>query len=276
MIKLLQIEFRKILTYKVFWILFGSYFLFLGTGLILAEFMLNSMVDDMNEHLPIPLPHVAIYYFPEVWQNMAFFSTIRYVLLLPATVVIILITNEFTYKTIRQNVINGLSKNEILFSKLLLILLISVVMFILMVLISWIIGMFHSDTESIANMFIRFSFMPGFLITTFVFLLYAFTTGFLLRNTGLSIAIFTLYVIIIEPILYFFLKSPLVAKNTIYTYLPINSVIRITEYPAIPVLKKVMGLDLQNHVEPLAILIALLYGAIFTAIVFAVMKKRDL
>jgi len=276
MIKLLKIEFRKILTYKVFWILFGLYFLFLGAGLLLAEFMINSMVDDMNSHLPIPLPHVAIYYFPEVWQNMAFFASIRYMLILPATIIIILITNEYTFKTVRQNIINGLSKSEFLISKLLLILLISVIMTLILALTSFMIGLFHSDQESVSRLFERFIFMPGFFITILSFLIYAFFFGFLLRSTGLTIALFTLYSFIVEPILYFFLKSPLVPENKLYTYLPVNAVIRVTEYPAIPVLKKVMGLDLQNTVTPGTMLIPLVYATVMITIIYLVMKKRDL
>ena len=82
MIKLIKIEFKKILTYKIFWILIGLYFIFLAAGLLMAEFMINNMVDNMNKHSPIPFPHVMIYFFPWVWQNIAFFATIRYVLIL--------------------------------------------------------------------------------------------------------------------------------------------------------------------------------------------------
>jgi len=120
MIRLLKIEFKKIMTYKIFWILIGLYFLFLILGILMAEFMINSIVNDMNRHLPIPIPHVTIYFFPWIWQNITYFATFRYVLIFPAIIIIILITTEFTYRTIRQNVINGLNKSEILISKLLL------------------------------------------------------------------------------------------------------------------------------------------------------------
>ncbi len=39
MIRLLKIEFKKIMTYKIFWILIGLYFLFLILGILMAEFM---------------------------------------------------------------------------------------------------------------------------------------------------------------------------------------------------------------------------------------------
>jgi len=276
MIKLLKIEFKKILTYRIFWILAGLYFIFLAAGIMMAEFMINNMVDNMNKHLPIPLPHVTIYFFPWIWQNIAFFATLRYVLIFPAIIVIIQITNEFTFKTIRQNVINGLSKSEILWSKLLLILLISCVITILFAIGTLIIGLIHTQVDGWRMVFEKSPFIFGFFVSILSYQVFAFFFGFLLRNTGLAIALFTLYSFIVEPIVYYFLKSPVVFRNSISPYLPVNSVLRITEYPAIPVLKKVMGLNLQDSVSLGQTCIPLLYAAIMIAIVVWVMNKRDL
>lgn len=276
MIKLLKIEFKKILTYKVFWILTGLYFIFLAAGVLMAEFMINNMVDSMNKRLPIPLPHVAIYFFPWVWQNLVFFATLRYVLIFPAIVVIILITNEFTYKTIRQNIINGMSKAEFLISKLLLILLFSLVTTIMLAIVTFIIGISNTQITDWTIVFDRFEFILGFFLTILTFQIFAFFFGFMLRNTGLSIALFTLYALIVEPILYYFLKSPIVFENTISPYLPVNSVLRITEYPAIPVLKTVMGINLQENLSLVVCLIPLLYSAIMITIVAYTLRKKDL
>ncbi len=276
MIKLLKIEFRKILTYKVFWILIGLYFIFLSAGILMAEFMINNMVDNMNRHLPIPLPHVTIYFFPWVWQNLAFFATIRYILIFPAIIIIILITNEFTFKTIRQNVINGMSKSEFLISKLLLILLISLIMSVLLAIGTFIIGLSHTQVTGWGMVFERIPFILGFFISIFSFQVFAFFFGFMLRNTGLAIALFSLYTFIVEPVVYYFLKSPLVFKNGISPYLPVNSVLRVTEYPAIPVLKTLMGLNLQDSVSLWISCIPLLYCSVMIGMVFLIMNKRDL
>ncbi len=111
------------MTYKVFWILMGLYFLFLVLGILMAGFTINNGIDNINKHSPIPFPHITIYFFPDIWQNITFFASIRFILILPAIVIIILITNEFTNKTIRQNIVNGMSRQEFLLSKLQLIFL---------------------------------------------------------------------------------------------------------------------------------------------------------
>jgi len=276
MIKLLKIEFKKILTYKIFWILTGLYFIFLAAGILLAEFMINNMVDGMNRHLPIPLPHVTIYFLPWVWQNITYFATIRYVLIFPAIIIIILITNEFTFKTIRQNVINGMSRAEFIWSKMLIILLISVAMTILLFLGTAIIGISHTTGLTLALILEKSSFMAGFFISMLTIQVYALFFGFLLRNTGLSIALFTLYSFIVEPVLYFFLKSPLVHENGISTYLPLNAVLRVVEYPSIPVLTKVMGISLQDSLSLSACAIPLAYAAVMIGIVYLALMKKDL
>ncbi|MDD4603315.1 MAG: hypothetical protein PHF97_05870 [Bacteroidales bacterium] len=274
--KLLKIELKKILSYKIFWILFGLYFIFLILGLLMAEFMINNMIDNMNKQIPLLLPHVNIYFFPDVWQNIAFFATIRYVLIFPAIVIIILITNEFTFKTIRQGVINGMSKLEFLCSKLYIIILSSIIITFFLGIGSLIIGLSHTSGTTLEMVFEKFPFLLGFFITILTFQIYAFFFGFIFRNTGLSIALFTLYTLIIEPIVYYFLKSPLVFKNNISPYLPVNSALRITEYPAIPVLKKIMGLNLQDGISFTTSVIPLLYAAIMIGIVFWVIEKKDL
>ena len=274
--RLLSIEFKKIQTYKVFWILAGLYFVFLAAGILLAEFMINHIVNDINSRLPIPFPHVAIYYFPDVWQNVAFFASIRYVLIFPAIIMIILITNEFTFKTIRQNIINGMSKTEFLVSKLMIILLMTLVTTVILTAGAFIIGLSHSGFNEVDFFSRGLPFMTGFFLSLLCYMVYAFFCGFMLRNTGMAIAIFTLYSLIIEPVIYFLFRAPFMFKNTIYTYLPVNSVIRLTEYPAIPMLKKIMGLELQANVSFTACLIPIGYAAIMIGIVFWVMKKKDL
>jgi ABC-type transport system involved in multi-copper enzyme maturation permease subunit len=274
--RLLSIEFKKIRNYKTFWILAGLYFLFLAIGLLMAEYMVNQIVDDINRRAPIPVPHIKIYFFPWIWQNLAFFATIRYVLIFPAIVIIILITNEFTYKTVRQNVITGMKREDVLWSKLLLILLISVIMTIFILIGTAILGFSNTADINLSVITEKISFLGGYFLTVLTFQIFALFFGFLLRNTGLSIALFTLYVFIVEPILYYFLKSPIVFENNISRWLPVNSVLSITEFPAISVLKTVFGINLQESVTWSGALVPTFYAGMMILIILFVIKRKDL
>lgn len=274
--KLLLIELKKVVPYRTFWIILSLYFLFLGTGIIMAEYIVNNMVDDVNKRSPIPLPHAVLFNFPDVWQNMTFFASIRFVLIFPAILVIILITNEFTNRTVRQNIVNGMSRNEFVISKLQVVFFLALIITLIFTVVMFILGLTHSDSQSLSLMFDRFGFVFGFFIQLISFLIYAFFTAFLLRNTGLAIAIFTLYSIIIEPVIYFFLRAPFIWENRVYTFLPVNAVIRVVEYPAIPALKRIMELHLQENVTLSSCAVPLIYSALMTGIIFLIFKRKDL
>jgi len=274
--KLLTIELKKILPYKTFWIIIGLYFLFLALGIIMAEYIVNAMVDDVNKRLPIPLPHAVLFYFPDIWQNLTFFAGIRFVLIFPAIVIIILITNEFVNKTVRQNIVNGMSRTEFIVSKLQVVFLLALVITVILLLVMFVLGIIHSDSQSMSMIFSGFSFVTGFFIQMLTYLCYAFFVAFILRNTGLAIALFTLYTIIIEPVIYFLLRAPFMWENTVYTYLPVNAVIRIVEYPSIPALKKLMNFQLQDSVSLLSCTIPLMYSAVMIGIVYWTFNRKDL
>ncbi len=136
--------------------------------------------------------------------------------------------------------------------------------------------MANTQGYSMIMMLKKISFAGGFFIQLFTFLIFAFFTGFLLRNTGLAIAFFTLYALIIEPVLYFILKIPKLQPNNISRFLPVNSVIRIVEYPYFPVLKKLMGLNILEQISLLDCIIPVIYSFGMVGIVYWVLSTKDL
>jgi ABC-type transport system involved in multi-copper enzyme maturation permease subunit len=206
---------------------------------------------------------------------MLFFASIRYFLIFPAIIIIILITNEFTFRTIRQNLINGLSRKEFIIAKLQIIFWLSLIITVILALVIFVLGAIHTDQLNISIITRKIIFIPGFFIQILSFLLFAFFFGFLFRNTGLSLALFTLYALIIEPVMYYVLKIPFFQPNSISSWLPVNSVLKVVEYPSIPFLQKFTGLHLQTGISLLDCSIPLIYSVLMIAIVFWIMLRRD-
>src|SRR5688572_33347340 len=111
MFRLLRIEFLKIKTYKTFWIFLVSYVLLI----LLFGSSSNSTVAD---------PAAAIFGFPSVWNSLAQKASFLNILL--GILVILLITNEFTFKTFRQNIIDGLSREQAVTAKFIFIIAIAI------------------------------------------------------------------------------------------------------------------------------------------------------
>jgi len=82
--------------------------------------------------------------------------------------------------------------------------------------------------------------------------------------------------LIIEPVLYYVLKIPYFQPNNISPRLPVNSVLKIVEYPNISFLQKLMGLHLQDKVSLVDCSVPLIYSAVMIGIVFWIMLKRDI
>ena len=75
---------------------------------------LKSKGADFDE---VDILRVPLYHFPDIWQNLTYISTYFQPIL--AIIVIISLTNEFSFKTIRQNIIDGFDRKDFLVSKLL-------------------------------------------------------------------------------------------------------------------------------------------------------------
>ena len=112
MLHLLQIDLKKLTSYRTFWVVCGLYFFTLGTttasGMEFLKWLVSMGASFGTE---INITRIPFYHFPDVWQNITFVSGFFKAIL--AFMVVISITNEFTYRTVRQNIIDGLRINPL-------------------------------------------------------------------------------------------------------------------------------------------------------------------
>lgn len=134
--------------------------------------------------------------FPEVWRTVAYFSSIF--IFIPAIVVIMLITNEFTYKTNRQNIIDGWSRQDFLLAKLTDVLILSVIVTGLYTLVAFVMGSINGSGQG--GQWSLAYYIGLFALQTFAQLSLAFLLGLLVRKSFIAIAFFAFYSIILEPV----------------------------------------------------------------------------
>jgi ABC-type transport system involved in multi-copper enzyme maturation permease subunit len=134
---------------------------------------------------------------PEGWRTMAYFSS--FFIYIPAIVVIMLITNEYTYKTNRQNIIDGWSRKNFMAAKMIDVLLLSAIVTLLYSVFALIIGLANTDITATGKWDLTY-YIGLFFLQTVCQLSIAFTVGMLLRKAFIALAIFTFYSIIVETI----------------------------------------------------------------------------
>ena len=122
---LLRTEWLKIRKYPAFWLMLvivalsypGMNYMLYVEGY--KDQLVNKTMGPILRMLPNPFT------FPDAWQTVAFISSLF--IFLPAVIVIMFISNEYTYKTHRQNIIDGWSRTDFMVSKLIDVLVISFV-----------------------------------------------------------------------------------------------------------------------------------------------------
>src|SRR5262245_11306234 len=118
MLHLLRIDLKKLTSYRTFWVVCGLYFITVGfstaSGMELLRWLVG-MIDKLGTEINID--RIPLYHFPDVWLNLVWWSGFFKIVL--GVMVVISVTNEFAYRTLRQNIIDGLSRWEFLASKIL-------------------------------------------------------------------------------------------------------------------------------------------------------------
>src|SRR5215212_5580130 len=143
MSSLLKTEWLKIKGYPAFWWMLGIVALSYP-GMNYAIYV-NGYKDQLNDKTMGPILKMLSnpFTFPDVWQTVAFISSLF--VFLPSIVVIMFITNEYTYKTNRQNIIDGWSRNNFMMSKLIDVVIITLLITVLYAVTAFVIGTVNSE-----------------------------------------------------------------------------------------------------------------------------------
>jgi ABC-2 type transport system permease protein len=132
-----------------------------------------------------------------VWGNMGFWGSIFIIFM--AMLVIILVTNEFTYRTHRQNVIDGWSRMQFYHAKVWLVVALSAGATLYMFLTGVIFGLTHYG--DLGDMFEKGEQIFYFFLLSLNYLGFALVISIWIKRSGLAIGVFMLYNLIIENML---------------------------------------------------------------------------
>jgi ABC-2 type transport system permease protein len=271
MLHLLRTEWLKIRNYPGFWwIMLVTVLSFPGiNGLV--YFIYKDQTQ--NEKVAAQMLKMLIgnpFEFPEVFRTVAFTSSLFVVI--PAILIIMLITNEYTYKTNRQNIIDGWSRNQFILAKFLNVVVVSFIVIALYIVVTFVIGFVTTGTD-VSNRFELIHYILYYSLQVFEQLSFAFLLGLVIKRAFIALGTFIFYKVIVENIASGFMIK--YAKDA-GRFLPTESSDRLTPIPAF------LGkLDPQEYEKTLSLLnqqalLAAAYVIIFWALVLWIYRKRDL
>ena len=273
-LSLIRTEWLKVRRYWAFW---GILFLVLIAYPGISYLFYTGYRDlrETNQKLEMVLKFAlgSPFSFPEVWHTIAYLSS--FLVFIPAVLVIMLITNEYQYRTQRQNILDGWSRDQFIWAKMIGIGALSLCLTLAYTIVVLITGWISPDIST-ASITYKAYFIGLFGLITFNQLSIAFLFGFLFKRALLALGFFMFYYLFPENILIQLSRWRWHTGNW-HHYLPLEASDRMIPPP--PYLAKI-GIESEyasmlNNI-PMHVVISISYTAICWFFCFWWLRRKDL
>ena len=154
--RLISIELQKIWKNKASKILTLTYFILLSFIALIASIKFNIGIFKFH------LADMGIFNFPFIWHFNTFVAAFLKFFL--AIVIVSMMANEYTYGTLKQNLIDGLSKKEFILSKFLTVVLFAFCSTIFVFVMSLILGFCFSSYTEIGIVLTDLEYLVAFFV----------------------------------------------------------------------------------------------------------------
>ena len=280
--RLIRIEWLKNYSYFPVILFSGIYFV-----LVIGFTLLCSVKSIPILGIPVNIRDQGFLNFPQIWNFLTYITALLKIFL--GLIIIFTISNEFTTKMFKQNVIDGLSKKEFIISKVLTIGLLSLISTLVVLLMGLILGYSFSKTTDFSLAFKEFYFILGYFLKLFTFLSFLFFITVLLKRVVFVFLSFFLWWILEIILLVVEYTSKVVEKFDsqgnriteepflITNYLPLNSISNLIDEPfqRIQMVSKITGGSFQFSIPYGSILASIIYSTLFIMGSYWLIKKKD-
>jgi ABC-type transport system involved in multi-copper enzyme maturation permease subunit len=275
--RLLSIELQKIWKNRASKVLTIGYFIILSFIALIASIKFDIGVFKFH------LAEMGIFNFPYIWHFNTFIAAFLKIFL--AVIIVSMMANEYSYGTLKQNLIDGMSKKELIVSKFLTIVLFAGISTVFVFIMSLLLGFSFSSYTEIDIIFSDLEYLLAYFIKLVGFFSFCLFLGVLIKRSAFALG--SLFVwFIFEMITYVIAYNNL--KNTalvdkIYDYFPLMSMWNLIKEPftrlsSVKNLQEAVGensiKDYDVHLYSL--LIVIIWTIIFIYSSYIIIKKRDL
>lgn len=276
--RLLSIELQKIWMNKASRILTLTYFILLSFIALIAAIKFD--IGPFKFHLA----EMGIFNFPFIWHfNTYVAAWLKFFL---AIVIVSMMANEYSYGTLKQNLIDGLSKKEFILSKFLTVTLLAFGSTVFVFIMSLILGLSFSSYTEFSIIFSDLDYLLAFFVKLTGFFSFCLFLGILIKRSAFALGFLLVWSIIegiIRGTLAFKIFPDSDTDEMITQFLPLEAMsnLIVNPGPRLSVVKNIgtqMGIstDVDYSVSYSAILIVLVWTVIFISSSYKLLKNRDL
>lgn len=278
MLRLLEIEFHKLRYSKSAKILVITYFTLITFIALIAsiEFQFGGVQFRVADQ--------GIFNFPFIWHfNSYVAATLKLFL---AIVIVSMMSNEYSNRTLKQNLIDGLSKKEFVLSKFLTVATFALLSTLFLFIVTMILGLSFSDFTEASIVFSDLEYLLAYFVKLTGFFAFCMFLGVLVKRSAFALGFLFIWWIL-ESIVYgllqwrFFKGSELTDK--IVQFLPLESMSLLVKEPfsrlnAVKSAATQLGSDFTKDydIHWHQLLIVVVWTVIFIYLSYFLLKKRDL
>ncbi|WP_290698689.1 ABC transporter permease [Lacinutrix sp.] len=277
MLRLLNIEFIKLWNNKASKVLILTYFILLGFISLIASIKFNFGFFKFHA------AEMGIFNFPYIWHFNAYVAAeLKFFL---AIVIVSMVANEYSNKTIKQNLIDGFSKKEFVISKFVTVAVFSLLSTLYIFVLSLTLGLIFSSYTEASIIFTDLEYLIAFFVKLLGFFSFCLFVGILIKRSAFTLGFLFIWYIFesIIRLVLFLLESTKEYADAITQFLPLNAMSNLIDQPlsrlgAVKEIASVAGEDLSYDyaVHWYEIVIVLVWTALFVFFSYRLLLKRDL
>lgn len=278
MLRLLEIEYHKLRYSRSAKILVFTYFILITFIALIASIEFNLGAINFR------VADQGIFNFPYIWHFNSYIAALLKLFL--AIVIVSMMSNEYSNRTLKQNLIDGLSKKEFIASKFLTVTVFSLISTLFLFIVSLILGLSFSDFTEVSIIFSDMEYMIAYFVKLTGFFAFCMFLGILIKRSAFALGFLFIWWIL-ESIVYGVLKWQIfrdsqIADN-IARFFPLESMSNLIKEPfsrlsAVQTAATQLGSEFDKdygiHWDQL--LIVIFWTAIFVFLSYSLLKKRDL
>ena len=276
--RLLAIELQKIWKNKASRVLTLAYFVILSFIALIASVKFNIGSFQLR------IADEGIFNFPYIWHFNTYIASILKFFL--AIVIVSMMANEYSYGTLKQNLIDGMSKKEFVLSKFLTVFVFAGSSAVFVFIMSLILGLCFSSYTEIGIIFSELEYILAYFVKLTGFFSFCLFLGILIKRSAFALGFLLIWNIvegIISGLISFKLFPEGNTASYITMFLPLESMSNLIVEPFTRLsFVKTIGTQIgvtqfkDYGVHWYGILIVVMWILIFMLLSYKLLQKRDL
>lgn len=260
---LIRIEYTKLKKFHALKYLVLAYMLVVPLWMLFMNwfFTMEPVLKQLFTNKPL-------FDFPQIWSFTTYCASYFNILL--SVIIVIITCNEIQHKTMRQNIIDGLDKREVIFGKFIVILMLSIIATAYTFLTALAFGLYSSGGT---HFFENIHLIALYFLQTLGYFSFAFLFALIVKRSAIAIVTFIVY-FPVETIV-----GSLISKEA-YQFFPLKVYADLTPTPFFQALlqsqEKITGQEIFVLSMEVKIILAIFYCSICFLGTYWIIKKRDL